>query len=47
MSTGAFPAASERIEERPMNMVYALGSVVVMALMVYIIYVLAEQKKFQ
>ncbi len=30
-----------------MNVIYALGSVVVMALLVYIIYVLAEQKKFQ
>ncbi len=30
-----------------MNVIYALGSVVVMALLVYIIYVLTEQKKFQ
>ncbi len=30
-----------------MNVVFALGSVVVMALMAYIIYVLTDQKNFQ
>ena len=47
MSTGPFPAAPEKTEESPMNVAYALGSVVVMALMVYFIYVLADQKNFQ
>jgi len=30
-----------------MNVVYALGSVVVMVLVGYIVYTLTEQKKFQ
>ncbi len=30
-----------------MNVVFALGSVVVMVLMAYIIYVLTDQKNFQ
>ena len=46
MPADAFPAV-KKDEERPVNVIYALGSVVVMALMVYLIYVLAEQKKFQ